>query len=391
MHEATRQTLCDYLWGEAPLLALRLDARGIVREANAYARKTLGENLLGRPFAEQVVDFGKTFNLAAAAADASALHLLHLARPSEAPATYFLRFLPDAGGFLVVGGADVTGMERLQVQVLELNHELADLSRQLQKANAELQAANTLKNQFLGMAAHDLRNPIGVILTYAEFLRKEAGPGLTPEHAGFLDRILQGTARMQHLIDDFLDVAIIESGRLSLQCEPTTAGALVQSARGLVEALAQRKSVELVCDLSNADVPLHADAAKLEQVLINLLGNAIEHSRPGQRVRLALLREDAALRFEVRDEAGGIPEAQRARLFTAFERAGTQKTAGERSVGLGLAIAKKIVDAHGGRIGVEGLPGQGSTFYFTVPYGSGQAPAPVPLSQPEKQPNGVPP
>jgi len=112
---------------------------------------------------------------------------------------------------------------------------------------------------------------------------------------------------------------------------------------------------------------LQVDAAKFQQVWLNLLGNAIEHSQPGQRVWLSSHWEDRSLHFAVRDEGPGLkPEAQ-SRLFQPFVQAGTRKTAGERSVGLGLLITRKIVEAHGGRLWVESIPGEGATFRFALP------------------------
>jgi len=109
------------------------------------------------------------------------------------------------------------------------------------------------------------------------------------------------------------------------------------------------------------------DVAKLQQVLVNLAGNAIEHSQAGQRVWLAARREETGLVFSVRDEGPGIAPEDQKRLFAPFVRAGTRKTAGERSVGLGLAIARLVVEAHGGRIWVESKPDHGSTFFVTLP------------------------
>jgi two-component system, sensor histidine kinase and response regulator len=113
--------------------------------------------------------------------------------------------------------------------------------------------------------------------------------------------------------------------------------------------------------------PLAADAAKLQQVLVNLLSNAIEYSKAGQRVWLVARREDAEMVFSVRDEGPGIAPEDQKRLFAPFMRAGTRKTAGERSVGLGLAIARQVIEAHGGRIWVESKPDHGSTFFVSLP------------------------
>ena len=142
----------------------------------------------------------------------------------------------------------------------------------------------------------------------------------------------------------------------------------------IVRLRAGRKKISLLVDLpdeatasSVAARRLRVDASKLQQVLLNLIGNAVEHSVPGQRVWLSARWDDQTLVLAVRDEGPGIAAEDQARLFMCFARAGTRKTAGERSVGLGLAIARLVVEAHGGRIRVESIPGQGATFLITLP------------------------
>ena len=132
--------------------------------------------------------------------------------------------------------------------------------------------------------------------------------------------------------------------------------------------LAQKKGLALLVDAADELRRLSVDASKLQQVLLNLVGNAVEHSVAGQRVWLTGRWEEQSLVFAVRDEGQGISPENQAPLFTPFGRTGTKKTAGERSVGLGLSISRLIVEAHGGRIWVESVPGQGATFVFALPF-----------------------
>ena len=112
---------------------------------------------------------------------------------------------------------------------------------------------------------------------------------------------------------------------------------------------------------------LQVDSPKIQQLLVNLINNAVQHSEPGQRVWVSAQSKPNQVVFNVRDEGQGLTPEDQARLFQPFERAGTKKTAGERSIGLGLAIARKVIIAHGGRIWVESVPGQGATFLFSIP------------------------
>jgi signal transduction histidine kinase len=365
----------EYLWKDASVVVLRLAREtAVVLEANAFARRYLSPDPVGRPFADLVLDFTPIPDIVCLVNGSVDPFILSLNTSSGHPATFRFRFTALGDGILALGSPDVEGLERLQVEVLRLNRDLSNLGRRLQKANAELERLDALKTQFLGMAAHDLRRPIGAVMAYAGFLRDEAGPSLSPEHTGFLDTIAQAGTRMSRLIDDFLEVAIIEAGRLQVERDVVTVRDLMQGVAPVIRVTAHAKGVSVEYKLPTPGLTLEADAGKLEQVLINLVANAVEHSAPGGSVTLSAHREGDTVVFAVRDEAGGIPEAQRARLFEAFERAGTRKTAGERSVGLGLAIVKRIVDAHGGTVTVESDWGRGTTFSVAIPI---QGPSPL--------------
>lgn len=363
------EALRSYVMETAPLLALKLDASPSQRvtEVNAQARAVFGAAVVGRPFAEQFVNFRGTLDLPALVQQGSAVHPLTVSTAAGMPETLGFRFFPLAEGTLVVGSLDFAEQQALRNQVLAQNHELNNLARQLHQANAELRDLNQLKNQFLGMAAHDLRKPIGLILTYSEFVLDEAADQLSPEHLGFLRTCQQAASGMKQLIDGFLDVSVIESGQLRLNLELTSVEKILGGVEPVARLLAQKKKLTLLVEVAEATRRVRGDAGKLQQVLVNLVGNAVEHSVPGQRVWLSARWEEQQLVFAVRDEGPGLTPEEQARLFQAFARAGTRKTAGERSTGLGLAIARLIVEAHGGRIWVESLPGQGATFLFTLP------------------------
>ena len=356
-----------YVWENGPILALCLNSNGCVTEANAEARRTLPGTTVGHPLAEQIVDFNHTLDLPALIGQEGAIHRLTVSTASGMPETVGFRFFPLRDGALALGSIDFQEQQKLREQVLELNGELNNLTRQLHQANAELRELNQLKNQFLGMAAHDLRKPIGVIMTYSEFVLDEAGEHLTEEHRGFLRTCLTAATGMKQLIDGFLDLSVIESGKLRLNPAPATVPEILAGVEPIARLVAEKKKISLLVDAPDNTRRLSVDASKLQQVILNLVGNAVEHSVPGQRVWLSARWENQNLVFAVRDESHGITPEDQARLFTAFGRAGTKKTAGERSVGLGLAIARLVVEAHGGRIWVESVPGQGATFLFAIP------------------------
>ena len=364
---STTAALRTYLWESAPVLALRLDAGHGVTEANAQARQLLRSELLGRPFADQIVGFTRPADVPALLRQEGVVHPLTLATAAGLPETVGFRFFPVRGGTLALGSPDFQEQQALRNQMLSLNRELNNLTRQLQQANAELKELNQLKDRFLGMAAHDLRKPIGIIMTYLDLVLDKAGPQFSAEHREFLRTSLQAATGMKELIDGFLDLAVMESGHLRLEVAPTTAGQLLTDAEAIARPLAERKKISLLVEPGDGTRRLPVDGPKLQQVLLNLIGNAVEHSRPGQRVWLGARWEEQSVVVAVRDEGPGLAPEDQARLFTAFGRAGPKKTAGKRSTGLGLAIARLIVEAHGGRIWVESQPGKGATFFCTVP------------------------
>jgi signal transduction histidine kinase len=359
-----------YVLETAPVLAFRLDANHCVMDANAQAHRMLRGKVVGFPLASQIVDFTHSLDLAALIQQCGAVHRLTLSTGSGMPETLYFRFFPLSDGTLALGSLDFQEQQNLRDQALELNQELNNLTRQLHQANAELRELNELKNRFIGMAAHDLRRPIGVIMTYSEFVLDEAGDRLDDEQRGFLRATLSAATGMKRLIDNFLDVSVIESGNLRLERSRSHVASILAGVWPLLRLAASRKKIELVNEAHEAGddkAPLAVDVAKVQQVLVNLLSNAIEHSKPGQRVWLRAYREETALIFSVRDEGPGITPEDQSRLFAPFARAGTRKTAGERSVGLGLAIARMVVEAHGGRIWVESEPGHGATFFVSLP------------------------
>ncbi len=257
--------------------------------------------------------------------------------------------------------------EPLFEEFTRLNNELADAQRELAKRNAALLALNEEKNRLLGMAAHDLRNPLGVIMSYAKFLDRMAGAKLDGKERQFVAQIGKSSQFMLRLIEDLLDVSQIESGKLNLAKAPTDLAALVRNNVELNRVLAGAKNIAIELELPAALPPADIDATKIEQVLNNLVSNAVKYSHPGTAVRVTLAAEAGQATVRVRDRGQGIPEAELAKLFQPFSKTSVKSTGGEKSTGLGLAITRRIVEGHGGRVAVESRVGEGSTFSFSLP------------------------
>ncbi len=252
-------------------------------------------------------------------------------------------------------------------ELSRLNNDLATTQRELAKKNAELARLNDQKNEFLGIVAHDLRNPLEVILSYSQFLREDASDVLGPEQIGFVETIRRSSQFMVRLVNNLLDVAKIEAGRLDLELEPTDLCDLVE--RNLVpnRALADRRAVEIVFEPSGDRPRVLVDAAKLDQVLNNLVGNAVKFSPTSGRVLVRVGVRDGAAVLSVRDDGPGIPPEHVERLFLPFERLARRAPSSEKGTGLGLAIVKRIVAGHGGEVWVETALGQGTEFFVSLP------------------------
>jgi signal transduction histidine kinase len=255
----------------------------------------------------------------------------------------------------------------MRKELLALNQELNNLTRRLHKKNAQLQRLNKEKNQFLGMAAHDLRKPIGLVIAYSDLLIVEAAEALNREQTDFLKTISSSCLFMKQLVDDFLDVSAIEAGKFELDLQPIAFDTVLAESLKMIKLTALKKGIELEIRVENNTPRITVDAHKIEQVIINLVSNAIEHSEPADRVVISLSFNDRLIFFSVQDSGPGIAPEEVEKLFKPFGNVSTKKTNGEKSTGLGMLISRKIIEAHGGEIRVDSKLGRGTTVQFELP------------------------
>lgn len=243
------------------------------------------------------------------------------------------------------------------------------LSEQQKLLVEQLSAANQAKNRFLGMAAHDLRNPLASIRGIAEFLREGALGPLNPEQHDLIETIHGASTSMLDMVNELLDVATIESGELKLHRGTHDLAELVAKAVALINREAGKKGTRIVFEHPPGPMLAVIDPAKMRQVVDNLLSNGVKYSPPGSTITATVASDAAggACSFAVRDQGPGIPENERDKLFKDFSRLSSQPTGGEKSTGLGLAICRKIVDAHLGTIVAENLPQGGCEFRVNLP------------------------
>ncbi|HEC79918.1 MAG TPA: HAMP domain-containing histidine kinase, partial [Firmicutes bacterium] len=238
---------------------------------------------------------------------------------------------------------------------------------ELEHAHRELKKLDTAKTEFLNITSHELRSPLTSILGYAEILSEGLVGPVTDGQRESAYGILRNARQLERLINDLLDFTQMETGRLRLDTEvcdlkPIIKDA-VESMRPRIEEAGCAVSIEVPPDLP----PSICDARRITQVLYNLIGNAVKFSPDGGTITISANKVDRFIRISVKDEGVGIPEENQEKIFDKFYQVDMSDTRRARGLGLGLAISKAIIDAHGGSIWVDSKPEKGSTFYFTVP------------------------
>lgn len=244
--------------------------------------------------------------------------------------------------------------------------ELADQKLAIEKKNAELQRLNDQHNKFLSIAAHDLRSPLGFVQMAVDLLSGQNGVQYAKHRDVLLESIRRQTHRMLNLLNNLLNFTEIEAGKLSINPESIELKGFLEEVVQNHNILAASKKIRIMLD-SPAICQANADPIRLRQAVDNLISNAVKYSPPGSQVQVRVQQISSSWRISIKDQGPGILPGDRQKLFEAFSRLSTVPTGGEKSTGLGLAIVRWVVEAHGGRIGVDSEPGNGAEFWFTLP------------------------
>ncbi|MAT41384.1 MAG: hypothetical protein CL609_03510 [Anaerolineaceae bacterium] len=260
----------------------------------------------------------------------------------------------------------IAGQLSVIVEKGRLVSELASQKMEIEQHYNEVRRLNELQNTFMGIAAHDLRNPIASIQSVADLLLMPDLEIDPVEQRDFLLDIRDQTQHMLSLLNDLLDVTRIESGKFNLDLIYTDMYKMLDEAVRRNSRLAEPKGTQVILEYVPEGKVL-ADPSRVRQVLDNLISNAVKYSPPNSTVRVRSQMGEYCWRVEVQDEGPGIQPKDRERLFQDFARLSARPTGGEKSTGLGLSITRRVIEAHGGEIGVDSEPGSGSTFWFTLP------------------------
>ncbi len=254
---------------------------------------------------------------------------------------------------------------RTHLALVESLSQLKEDRNIIESRNVQLDEMNQLKNKFIGIAAHDLRNPIVSILGFTDILLSDYP--LDPEDSRRYFQIISAACTtMLDLISDMLDVSVIESGELVLNMGIGSLAKLVNERVQIFEPIANKKNIDIVNKYSNVEDSWF-DPNRVAQILDNLIGNAIKFSPSGKQVTTTVEEVDDLVMISITDQGPGISAEDQLRMFDYFEKLDNKPTDEKSGTGLGLAIVKKIVDVHHGTIVVDSEPGSGATFSFVLP------------------------
>ena len=305
----------------------------------------------------------------------AAAHYIGRALAGESPA---FSWLFQARGEMIptetrIINLATVGRNLAQINISDLRErlradEIRRRSAELETQNRRIQEASRLKSEFLANMSHELRTPLNAILGFAELLHDGQVDPASPTHKEFLGDILSSGRHLLQLINDVLDLAKVEAGKLEFRPEPVTAAKLVGEVLAILRTTAAQKQIRMETQLDPSVAELTVDPARLKQVAYNYLSNALKFTPIGGSVTLRVKADgDSKFRLEVQDTGIGISPDDLGRLFVEFQQLEAGAAKRHQGTGLGLALTRRLVEAQGGSVGVRSTVGSGSTFHACLP------------------------
>lgn len=274
----------------------------------------------------------------------------------------------------------IESKEKLELRVRERTLDLQRSNKKLLLAKSAAEKSNRAKSVFLASMSHELRTPLNSILGFTQLMETKIDKEEEHPHKGYLSRVLKSGEHLLSLIDEILDLAKIESDSIELSIEPIDVGSLVLEAIEFVRPISMSHGIELVPEESKEPIFINVDRIRFNQIVLNLLTNAIKYNRPNGKVRIFWEPSGNKLRLNIADTGIGIEKNKIGLLFDPFNRLGAEASSIE-GTGIGLTITKRLVEMMEGRIGVESKPGIGTTFFVEFAF----APHPIKEQEPTVQ------
>jgi len=269
----------------------------------------------------------------------------------------------ETGGQPILNDGKVVGIQIITRNITERKNAEEKIKRQ----NIQLKKLDHIKTDFLNTTSHELRTPVASIKGYIQMLLKQTLGEISEEQKKALEVILRNTNRLDHLIQDILDISRLESGTMKFVTEKTDVTKMVKEIAETMQASADLKGIKINIDIQKEIPDLMIDSERIKQVLMNLVDNAIKFSPDGSMIHIKARKEKEDVMFEVQDYGRGIPKNKQKKIFERFYQVDTGMDRKFGGVGLGLTISQGIIQAHGGKIWVDSMLGKGSTFKFSLP------------------------
>ncbi|MDI6784995.1 MAG: ATP-binding protein, partial [bacterium] len=260
-----------------------------------------------------------------------------------------------------------TMAEQLQKSYSDLEQKVKERTAELEFANLRLRKADRLKSEFLANMSHELRTPLNSILGFSELLKEPAFGPLTEKQFEYLNNIASSGRHLLELINDILDLAKVDAGKIELHLEPLPIVQLLDEVQSIVRSIAKEKNIRVLRELPPDLTTIPVDHSRFKQIMYNLLSNALKFTPENGTVTITANPEKDAVRISVQDTGIGIAEEDQARIFNEFEQVDGSRARKYEGTGLGLALTKRLVELHGGNIWVESEIGKGTKFTFTIP------------------------
>jgi signal transduction histidine kinase len=261
----------------------------------------------------------------------------------------------------------ISGQAAIAMDNAMLFKQLSQANRQLEESYERLKSLDSVKMEFFALLSHELRTPLTTIKGYADLLEDGVLGPLNAEQRDKLAKISAGVDRLTKIVDNLSDLSSIASRRYTMDILPVSLKDLISEVARGIAFLAERKGIRLSWEVP-ADLPMvYVDRARISQVILNIVNNAIKYTPPGGRITIRAQDEKDHVLVSVHDTGIGIAKKDLENIFSGFYHAGYKLSYEYKGAGLGLALSKGIIESHGGRIWAESEVGKGSTFYFTLP------------------------